>query len=604
MIPKIIHQTWKTEQIPEQWKSFAESWKLHHPDWDYILWTNADGLRFVESFYPKFLPTYLAYPHDIQRADAIRYLVIHHYGGLYVDLDFECLQSFEPLLNTKQLIAGFEPQKHANQQSRPEMLCNALLASQPRSPFLQAVIDFLASNNTKGFAHDILATTGPVMLQSIYELSNKVGVDAHPAIRFYPFVNNAPELLRLAENSATSESIREELVNLGCFAVHHWANSWLTQSSEALLNPDPKSINGYDFYPRQDSPGADLFNGGRDIMLLADRCRNNPKVVAFNTKGFAKHTICATTDFQTMLNAKSNEGIYVKHRNNPWTEQSNQPLSMQFANLTAVGPKPFRLFLDDANDSTVSPYIRHNQVWEPVETALINKLVGSGDTVLDVGAHIGYFTVLLSQLVGPHGKVYSFEPEFANHALLHTNVLTNCLRNVTIENQAISSHTGVAELYLSSYNKGDHRIAFTPGREVQKISRTTLDEYFGNDPAPVHFIKCDTQGHELDVLRGMRGIIQHNLERLCCLLEFSPNLLNATNIDGTSHFIEFFSRYEAEIYWINEESGNHKLVFMDKAALYDLAGIMVDHEDYDYSNNMLVFFSKQARLSYFKKLGW
>jgi FkbM family methyltransferase len=604
MIPKIIHQTWKTDQVPSEWKAFADSWKFHHPDWQYRLWTDADGAAFVEEFYPEFQETYLSYPYGIQRADAIRYLLIYHYGGLYADLDFECLQSFESLRDNNQLIIGLEPHKHAREQSRPELLCNALFASQPGSVFLKTVIDFLTAGNSQTPAHDVLNTTGPMMLQNVYEQTAKQGVEAHPPIRFCPFVNNAPELAQLAENSVLSERIRQKLISLGCFAVHHWANSWTQGSPKQLLNPKPSEIEGFEFHPMLDSPEMNLFNGGRDIAVLANFCRNTPEVVAFNTDGFAKHTICASADFKQLQNVNPDEGLYVKKSMTSPNDCLKPHFDKQCVYLPNIGPKPFILFLDEINDPVISAVILANLVWEPVETALLCKLLSAGETVIDIGAHIGYFTVLFSCLVGEQGSVISFEPEADNYSLLQANVSINGLDNVIIENQALSNRSGVAPLYLSSDHKGDHRLAPTAARDVQKVTLIALDQYLAKGLQQIHFIKSDTQGHELEVLQGMTQVIERNKDHLCCLLEFSPGLLAAANPEGISNFIDFFDSYQTEIYWISEKIGTHELVLMDKAALHDVARSMLKHESLDHSCNILVFFSSKARIKYFSKLGW
>jgi hypothetical protein len=86
----------------------------------------------------------------------------------------------------------------------------------------------------------------------------------------------------------------------------------MSELAGELLNPKPNSIDGFDFHPIFDSPEMDLFNGGRDIAALAERCRNDPQVVAFNTDGFAKHTISASTEWIRMENAGQDEGLYVK----------------------------------------------------------------------------------------------------------------------------------------------------------------------------------------------------------------------------------------------------------------------------------------------------
>jgi inositol phosphorylceramide mannosyltransferase catalytic subunit len=95
MIPKIIHQTWKNNNIPEKWKKSQLSWTKKNPNWKYILWTDKDNHAFIKKYYPWFLKTYVSYPHNIQRADAVRPFLLYHYGGLYVDLDSYCLKNID-----------------------------------------------------------------------------------------------------------------------------------------------------------------------------------------------------------------------------------------------------------------------------------------------------------------------------------------------------------------------------------------------------------------------------------------------------------------------------------------------------------------------------
>lgn len=615
MIPKIIHQTWKTDKVPSEWMAFAQSWRRHHPDWQYKLWSNADGAEFVEQFYPHFSRTYFAYSRDIQRADAIRYLVIYHYGGLYVDLDFECLQPLDGLLDSHNLVIGLEPREHARDQSLDQLLCNALFASQPGSAFLKAVIEFLITDETSAGIHDdVLNSTGPVMLQKVYEQVKGQGVDIYPSAYFCPFVNNAPELSLLAEGSYqaegsnASDTLRQKLVSQGCFAVHHWANSWTTGSAAELINPRPNSIDGFDFYPMHDSPGMDLFNGGRDIEALAEQCRADSQVVAFNTDGFAKHMICPTTNLLAMQSANSDEGLYVKKA----TTNSNRVLApsehKQLVYIANAGLRPFSLLVYEAGDQVISHTLKTDHIWEPVETALVSKLISVGDNVIDIGANIGYFTVLFAQLVGEQGKVYAFEPEAENYSLLEANILANQLDNVIIENHGLSDNSGVIDLYLSSCNKGDHRLNYSGDyngdREKQKVSIIVLDQYLANCSEPIDFIKSDTQGHELKVLKGMTHVIERNRDHLGCVFEFCPGLLSATEPDGLEMFIDFFDWTEAEIYWVHERGHNPELVLMDKAALHQLGRTMQEHEEPDHSCNLVIFFSAKARIKYFGKMGW
>src|SRR5690348_15650039 len=111
-LPPIIHQTWKDRRIPAAWQPFQRSWREHHPDWRYRFWTDHDLRELVRRDYPWFLPIYDGYPKHIERVDAARYFLLHRHGGLYVDLDFECLRPIDELLAGRELVLGFEPREH------------------------------------------------------------------------------------------------------------------------------------------------------------------------------------------------------------------------------------------------------------------------------------------------------------------------------------------------------------------------------------------------------------------------------------------------------------------------------------------------------------
>ncbi|MGA2028049.1 MAG: glycosyltransferase [Syntrophobacteraceae bacterium] len=92
-IPRIIHQLWKTSKIPYRWRDCTESWKAHHPNWEHRLWTDEDAEHFVKVHYPGLRGVLDSFPYAIQRVDIMRYLILSVHGGVYVDLDMECLQT-------------------------------------------------------------------------------------------------------------------------------------------------------------------------------------------------------------------------------------------------------------------------------------------------------------------------------------------------------------------------------------------------------------------------------------------------------------------------------------------------------------------------------
>jgi len=99
-IPRIIHQSWKDENIPFDVykKSWIDSWQIYHPGWEKMFWTDVQNAALVKDYYPDFYDFYTSLSPNIKKADFCRFLYMHKYGGVYVDLDFICLKNISPLL--------------------------------------------------------------------------------------------------------------------------------------------------------------------------------------------------------------------------------------------------------------------------------------------------------------------------------------------------------------------------------------------------------------------------------------------------------------------------------------------------------------------------
>lgn len=89
-IPRIIHRTWKDDRIPKKWEDAYDHCQGTHQDYKSMFWTDLKARNFINEEYPWFLSTFDGYSYPIQRADAIRYFVLFHYGGIYMDLDVGC----------------------------------------------------------------------------------------------------------------------------------------------------------------------------------------------------------------------------------------------------------------------------------------------------------------------------------------------------------------------------------------------------------------------------------------------------------------------------------------------------------------------------------
>lgn len=146
-------------------------------------------------------------------------------------------------------------------------------------------------------------------------------------------------------------------------------------------------------------------------------------------------------------------------------------------------------------------------VHEPKETEIVKKEIEKGYTVLDLGASIGYYTLLFSRLVGNQGKVYSFESNPNRFHILEENVRMNGYTNAILENKAVS-------------NKNGESIIFH-----HKAQTVTLDSYFQiQEDDNIDFIKIDVEGHEKHVFEGMKEILLKN-PQVKILFEFHPQVL-------------------------------------------------------------------------------
>lgn len=165
--------------------------------------------------------------------------------------------------------------------------------------------------------------------------------------------------------------------------------------------------------------------------------------------------------------------------------------------------------------------------YEPVETKLVKETVKNGSVVLDIGAHIGYYTLLFAKRVGPHGKIYAFEPDPTNFALLKKNVEANHYQNVVLVNKAVSDKTGKGTLYLSQYASGDHRTYARPGRKSVPVKTAKIDEVVKEK---VDFVKMDVQGAEAKALAGMQNVLKKS-PHVKLLMEFWPKGLRGHGND-------------------------------------------------------------------------
>ncbi len=167
---------------------------------------------------------------------------------------------------------------------------------------------------------------------------------------------------------------------------------------------------------------------------------------------------------------------------------------------------------------------------EKLTTQIFERVVRDGETVVDIGANVGYFTLLAARLVGKKGKVYAFEPEPRNFEVVLKNIALNGYDNVVPNQKAVSNKPGMVKLYLSKTDVGAHTLReyhdhfqFDKSQfgEFIEVEAVTLDGFFKGKEHPIDIVKMDCEGSEMAVLLGMDKVIRNN-PALKMFIEFYP----------------------------------------------------------------------------------
>lgn len=171
-IPRVIHQTYNSKELPLHLQRMVNTWLAKNPGWEYRLYDDKDCHDFVEQEFPEYLEAFKALPKEVERSDFFRYLVILKYGGVYADVDTECRQPLESfLLPTDTLVVGWEADYEQPEQAflkhmvRQRQILNWVFAAAPGHPAVREACDRIKRNALMTFSQatnrDTLARTGP-----------------------------------------------------------------------------------------------------------------------------------------------------------------------------------------------------------------------------------------------------------------------------------------------------------------------------------------------------------------------------------------------------------------------------------------------------------
>ncbi len=174
----------------------------------------------------------------------------------------------------------------------------------------------------------------------------------------------------------------------------------------------------------------------------------------------------------------------------------------------------------------VSKALTTRGVWEPETEMIMRETIKKGDRVIDIGASIGYFTLLMADLVGNDGMVYSYEPTDNQFKYLQKNVAHNGFESrVYLNNAAASDKYGVVEIQCNACNP-------------KRVCANALD---GDLTGKIDFIKMDIDGSEAKALKGLTKTIEDN-ENLKMIIEFIPEAQTKLG-NNPEEMMKFIDKY-------------------------------------------------------------
>lgn len=227
-IPKKIHQIWLGSPFPKEYINWQKSWKKHHPDWEYFLWTdeNVKDLKFTNPGVFEKTTNFGA------KSDILRYEILNQFGGLYIDTDFECFHPFDFLHLNLDFYSGIVYGEEFSSTT-------GLLGSIPNHPILNYLLKRIDKHLISDDIVEIHEITGPWALAKAFKkfmFDDNYRNLALPTSYFYPFPNNK---LHIRSEKKIKQYVRPESL-----AIHYWEVSWKRRGNalSGLLRYIPPEI--------------------------------------------------------------------------------------------------------------------------------------------------------------------------------------------------------------------------------------------------------------------------------------------------------------------------------------------------------------------------
>ena len=264
-LPRIIHQTWSSYSVPRSFITWIHSWLKHNPDWEYWFWTDEEIDTLLALKYPELRSVFRDEYQGIQRGDAIRYLAMYEFGGVYADLDMECRKPLDYLASGYDCFLSEENYEHVTllYHRKEPIIINCIMGCRPKHPFYKRVIEGLPRSKMT----DVLTSTGPFFFTDVYDkFRQEPDLEIHDHIVTLPpryllpmsdlknpdikrickenKTTMNPDIIKYVTNpsvnnnqTAREQELCQKLVNARfkiemypeSLTVHHWIHSWLVE---------------------------------------------------------------------------------------------------------------------------------------------------------------------------------------------------------------------------------------------------------------------------------------------------------------------------------------------------------------------------------------
>ena len=223
-------------KMSEFYENNLNSWKKFHPDWEVKLYDDDDLNDFFNTYYKKYVKKINAFNKIIFKIDIFKLLVLHKYGGIYVDMDVECLKNFDALLNNakKSIIFGYGPYEHNNGIYKDIKLVEcAIMIGKKNHPFFLELVDNIKFPKIQKNQGNPVHETGPQFLTKMIRKSKyKKDIQITEPILFYPINNQMSSRVPLKKILETKKILKTRKFPKESYCVHYFDGSWWKKNNK------------------------------------------------------------------------------------------------------------------------------------------------------------------------------------------------------------------------------------------------------------------------------------------------------------------------------------------------------------------------------------